>query len=156
MLVLMAALLRVARPALASGGGGGRSGQVALVAAFRALVDQHYRSHRPLDAYLTELRTSSSTLRAACLAVTGRPAIGLIQDRLMTEAKRLILYSGRTIAAVAYELGFEDPAYFSRFFHRQSGEAPRAWRQRLMTDWPVADTASLEPPDPLAAAVSDA
>ncbi|MEE3624196.1 helix-turn-helix domain-containing protein [Nitrospirillum sp. BR 11752] len=124
MLVLMAALLRVARPALASGGGGGRSGQVALVAAFRALVDLHYRSHRPLDAYLTELRTSSSTLRAACLAVTGRPAIGLIQDRLMTEAKRLILYSGRTIAAVAYELGFEDPAYFSRFFQRQSGESP--------------------------------
>ncbi|WP_044562787.1 helix-turn-helix domain-containing protein [Azospirillum sp. B4] len=156
MLVLLAAMLRVVRPAAdLSPGVGGRSGQVALVAAFRALVERHYRGHRPLDDYLTELRTSSSTLRAACLAVTGRPAIGLIQDRLMTEAKRLILYSGQTIAAVAYDLGFEDPAYFSRFFHKQSGEAPRAWRQRLMADWRVADTASLEPPDPLAAVVGD-
>ncbi|MBB6250963.1 helix-turn-helix domain-containing protein [Nitrospirillum iridis] len=156
MLVLMAAMLRVVLPAAASNAGtGGRSGQVALVAAFRSLVERHYRSHRPLDAYLSELRTSSSTLRAACLAVTGRPAIGLIQDRLMTEAKRLILYSGQTIAAIAYDLGFEDPAYFSRFFHKQSGEAPRVWRRRLMADWPVADTASLEPPDPLAAVVDD-
>ncbi|ASG23912.1 helix-turn-helix domain-containing protein [Nitrospirillum viridazoti] len=156
MLLLLAAMLRVARPPEAmSTAAGGRSGQVALVAAFRALVERHYRSHRPLDAYLTELRTSSSTLRAACLAVTGRPAIGLIQDRLMTEAKRLILYSGQTIAAVAYELGFEDPAYFSRFFNKQSGEAPRVWRRRLMAEWPVADTSSLEPPDPLASPIAD-
>jgi AraC family transcriptional activator of pobA len=46
----------------------------------------------------------------------------------MVEAKRLLLYTGMTVAEVGYDLGFEDPAYFTRFFAEREGRAPSAFR----------------------------
>jgi AraC family transcriptional regulator, transcriptional activator of pobA len=67
-------------------------------------------------------------LRTACAKVAGRAPLGLIQDRLLVEAKRLLLYSNMTVAEVAFRLGFDDPAYFSRFFTSHAGVSPRGFR----------------------------
>jgi AraC family transcriptional activator of pobA len=48
---------------------------------------------------------------------------------LVLEAKRLLLYSTATVAECGYALGFDDPAYFSRFFKAASGHSPRAFRK---------------------------
>ena len=53
----------------------------------------------------------------------------LLQDRLLLEAKRLMLYSNMTVAEAAYYLGFDDPAYFSRFFVRGCKVSPRQFRR---------------------------
>jgi AraC family transcriptional activator of pobA len=64
------------------------------------------------------------------LDVTGKPPTRLVHDRLLLEAKRSLTYTNMTIAETAYDLGFTDPAYFSRFFSERVGESPAAFRRR--------------------------
>ena len=73
---------------------------------------------------------TESGLNRLCLAATGRPAFDLVQERLMLEARRKLRYIPLPVANIAYELGFADPGYFSRFFRRHAGESPAQWRRR--------------------------
>jgi len=100
----------------------------ALVARFRELIEAQYRSGEGVEAYADALSVTPKRLRTACLSAAGAPPLCLIQDRVTLEAKRALLYSNMTVAEVAYHLGFEDPAYFSRFFTKQAGRSPRVFR----------------------------
>ena len=60
----------------------------------------------------------------------GRTAGACVRDRLALEAKRLLLHTDMTAAEVADRLGFGDPAYFARFFRREAGSPPSAYRAR--------------------------
>jgi AraC family transcriptional activator of pobA len=51
-----------------------------------------------------------------------------VHERLTREACRRLLYVAAPANSLALELGFEDPAYFSRFFRRQTGLSPQKWR----------------------------
>jgi AraC family transcriptional activator of pobA len=101
-----------------------------IVARFRAAVEQQFRRNLPLDAYAKMLGVSPSRLRAACLKVAEQPPARMIRERRLLEARRMLLYSNVTIAETAYELGYDDPAYFSRVFTRNVGQPPRAFRKR--------------------------
>ena len=101
-----------------------------LVARFREAVEVNYRSTATMEDYAARLGVSATRLRRACLAGVGVPPIRLVQDRLLLEAKRVLIYSNMTVAETAYYLGFDDPAYFSRFFSQREGVSPRAFRQR--------------------------
>lgn len=105
-----------------------QGGHVTLVARFRELVEAHYREGLPMEAYARKLGVALPRLRAACMRVAGASPLRLVQDRLMLEAKRALLYSNMTIAEVGYHLGFEDPAYFSRFFAKAEGRSPKRYR----------------------------
>lgn len=104
--------------------------QATLVARFRELVERHYRENFPLERYAALLSVTQTQLRVACLKVAGQPPTQVIQKRLLLEAKRALLYSNMTVAEAAYYLGFNDPAYFSRFFSHATGSSPRAFRSR--------------------------
>lgn len=99
-----------------------------LVARFRELVEARYRSGDGVEAYAAALSVSPKRLRAACVRAAGVPPLQILQDRVVLEAKRLMLYSNMTVAEVGYYLGFADPAYFSRFFAKACGAPPRAFR----------------------------
>ncbi len=101
-----------------------------LVARFRRLIEQQFRRHIPLLQYAGALRTSESKLRRACIAITGQSPVELLHLRLLVEAERQLRYTSMPITQVAYHLGFDDPAYFSRFFSRRMGLSPRAFRAR--------------------------
>lgn len=124
--ILVEALRRLVRGEAASPAVQG--GYVTLVARFRELVEAHYRQGLPMDAYARRLGVTVARLRAACLRAAGASPLRLVQDRLLLEAKRALLYSNMTIAEVAYHLGFEDPAYFSRFFAKTEGVSPKRYR----------------------------
>lgn len=100
-----------------------------LVARFREQVEQRFRQHSTLAEYAALLQTSESRLRRACLALTGQSPVDLVHLRLLLEAERQLRYTSMSVTQVAYHLGFEDPAYFSRFFTRRMGMSPRAFRQ---------------------------
>ena len=102
--------------------------QARLVARYRALVESHFREGRSLDFYAERLGCTVSRLRTACLKVAGVAPLRLAHDRMLLEAKRALIYSNMTIAEVGYHLGFEDPAYFSRFFSKAEGSSPRRYR----------------------------
>ncbi len=101
-----------------------------LVARFSEMVERRFRNNQSVAAYATALHVSESRLRSACLALTGQSPIQLIHARLLLEAKRRLHYTDGPVSEIAYALGFEDPAYFTRFFTRRAGLSPRAFRQR--------------------------
>lgn len=101
-----------------------------LVARFREQVEQRFRQHAGLTEYAALLQTSESRLRRACLAVTGQSPVDLVHLRLLLEAERQLRYTSMPVTQVAYYLGFEDPAYFSRFFAHRMGMSPRVFRDR--------------------------
>ena len=53
----------------------------------------------------------------------------MVHDRLVLEAKRQLAFSNRNVKEICYELGFEDPAYFSRFFRNHTGTSPHEFRE---------------------------
>lgn len=97
---------------------------------FQGLVEQHYREHRPLDWYASQLGLSVAHLNSLCRRLAGQSGLQLIHQRLMLEAKRNLVYTSMTIAQVADSLGFSEAAYFSRFFRRGSGLSPKDFRNQ--------------------------
>ncbi|WP_286237867.1 helix-turn-helix domain-containing protein [Neptuniibacter halophilus] len=94
------------------------------------LIEQHYREHRPASWYAEQLNTTPMGLSRACNAVSGKKVSELLQDRLVLEAQRYLIYTAAPASLIAYDLGFQDPAYFSRFFKRRVGLSPGAFRKQ--------------------------
>ena len=72
---------------------------------------------------------SQRTLTRACIAATGCTAKQIIDDRILLEAQRLLIDGNTPISSVAREMGFTEPANFTRFFHRLTGDNPATWLQ---------------------------
>ncbi len=102
--------------------------EAALLRRFRQLVEARFREHLPLAAYAKALGISDDRLHAVTSRASGIPPKEIVQRRLALEAKRHLLYTSMTVKEIAYDLGFHDPAYFSRFFARRAGLAPSAYR----------------------------
>ena len=102
-----------------------------LLTRFETLVDAHLLDHWSVADYARALAVSAPHLSRVTRRATGKPASGLIEDRLIREARRNLVYTNLPISRIAYALGFEDPAYFTRVFTRATGTSPRAFRQRL-------------------------
>ncbi|MFN0163799.1 MAG: helix-turn-helix domain-containing protein [Burkholderiales bacterium] len=103
----------------------------ALTHRFRSLIELHFRRERSLDFYAVSLGVTPDHLSRVCRATTGMSALALLHERLMLEARRQLAHSTATAASISADLGFDDPAYFSRFFSRAAGVAPRAYRARV-------------------------
>lgn len=97
---------------------------------FRALVDVRYREQWSVAQYATKLKMTESRLNRLCLRLGGKSAFETIQQRLILEARRKLTYVPASVSSVAYELGFQDPAYFSRVFKRHTGMTPMQFRQQ--------------------------
>jgi AraC family transcriptional activator of pobA len=112
-----------------------------LVQRYRALLELQFRRHRPVSFYAEGLHVSADHLSRACRAVTGLSALDLMHDRVLLEARRLLAYTPAAVADIAADLGFDDAAYFSRFFTRRAGQSPSAFRrlgERGLADAPAA------------------
>lgn len=103
----------------------------AIAMRYRDLVEAHFLDWRRIEAYAEALGVTPARLNAACKARLGTTASGFLHDRIVTEAKRWLIYTGMTVAEIGYALGFEDPAYFSRFFARRTGTAPGRLREEI-------------------------
>ena len=100
-----------------------------LLNDFRHLVELKFIEHRSLSAYAEQLSTSVATLNRHCRKHLNLSAQELVHQRLNQEAKRRLSFTQRTLEQLATELGFEDPAYFSRFFKRINGQTPSQFRR---------------------------
>lgn len=109
-----------------SGPGASRRSQ--QMVHFRELVDMHFRQHLGVRDYAEQLGMTQTTLARACLDQLGMTPMTLINSRLVLEAKRELAYSALSVKQIAHELGFNDVAYFSRFFRKQMGMTPGEYR----------------------------
>ena len=99
-----------------------------LVQRFKMLLEQHVRQQQRLRYYAEKLGVTADHLSRVCRAPTGASALDLLHERLILEARRLLAYTPNPVSAVAFELGFDDPAYFSRFFSKLVGQSPSGYR----------------------------
>ena len=100
-----------------------------LLARLRPMIDERFSQHWPVERYAAALGVTSGRLNAACRRVTGLSTLQLVHARLMLEARRSLIYTSHGMAEIGYALGFEDPAYFSRFFTKREGRSPQAFRR---------------------------
>jgi AraC family transcriptional activator of pobA len=107
-----------------------------LFSRFRGLVEVHYAQHWTVAQYAGQLHTTESTLNRVVREVAGCSAFELVQDRLVLEARRKLTYIAAPVSRLAYELGFQDPAYFCRFFRKRTGMTPSAFRRRRARENP--------------------
>ena len=98
---------------------------------FNELIEAHYQQHWPLSRYAEGIGVTEARLNDVCRRIADLPSKRLIMERLIQEAKRLLLFTGGSANEICYQLGFKDPAYFSRFFQRQVHLTPGEYRQRL-------------------------
>jgi AraC-like DNA-binding protein len=95
--------------------------QLDIVRQFNAHVEEHYKEKRLVSEYAELLNKSPKTLANLFRLYNEKSPLQIIFDRIMLEAKRLLLYTDLSAKEISYELGFEDQAHFSRFFKKQAG-----------------------------------
>lgn len=96
---------------------------------FREHVERHFRRQDGIDEIARTLGMSRGQLYALTMQAVGKSPLRILHERRMIECKRELTYSSQPIGQIAYELGFTDEAYFSRFFTRHAGMSPSAFRK---------------------------
>jgi AraC family transcriptional activator of pobA len=102
----------------------------ATVAQLRALVDEFFRKERLLAFYAEKLGMTVDRLNDHVKRSTGVTAGHLIRQRVLTEAKRQLVFTTQPIHDIAQELAFADPSHFARFFRKQTGTTPHEFRDQ--------------------------
>ncbi len=123
-------LVRCAR--LFPTGESGESGAPARITQkFLGLLGGPRPASRLVQDYAASLGITSHRLIECVRSSTGRTPGDLIDERVMLEARRLLLHTDRTMAEIAYELDFKDPSHFGHFFKRHAGCTPGEARKRF-------------------------
>ncbi|GLR09359.1 4-hydroxyphenylacetate catabolism regulatory protein HpaA [Mixta theicola] len=108
----------------------GVRGEMQVFQQFNHLIDNNFRQHMTVPDYAQRLGISESRLTELCRRFANQSPKRLIFARLLREAKRQLLYSAQSVNQISYGLGYKDPAYFARFFHRMAGCSPSQFRSR--------------------------
>jgi AraC family transcriptional regulator, transcriptional activator of pobA len=102
-----------------------------LFRRFEALLERHHLERWSVADYANALSVTPTHLNRITRAATGDTASHLILNRLIREARRNLVYTNLPVSTIAYALGFEDPAYFSRVYAAATGLSPRTFRAQL-------------------------
>lgn len=104
--------------------------QLIVLRNFERLIEEHFREKRLPRDYAELLFITPNHLNALVNSAIGKPAGELIRDRVVLEAKRLLVNSDFNISQIAAALNFEDNAYFTRFFKKYTGVSPEVFREK--------------------------
>lgn len=96
--------------------------------AFIEFLTREGAQKQTVSYYADKLNTTPQNLNAACQRATGRPALDILHDYVLNEAKRLLLYTDKKSSEIAYLLNFNDPSHFVKFFKRNLGKTPKDFR----------------------------
>lgn len=102
-----------------------------LAERLRKFIDTHYRDNWTIAQYVSALGSTPHLLDKAARTSFGKPVKHFILERRLLEAKRLLKFTIRSSEDIAAELGFDDPAYFSREFKKHKSVAPGTWRKAI-------------------------
>lgn len=108
-----------------------------MVRQFKQLVSEHFLAKQSVQDYAGRMGISASHLRDTIKAVTGHTPGHIIRGKLILEAKRLLAHSNLTVAEIGYELNFDDSSYFGRFFKRETGMSPAAFRRQIREQYKI-------------------
>lgn len=103
--------------------------QQTLLKKFVQLVNNYYLEKRTIEEYAELLFITPNHLSQSIKAASGKNALAFINERIIAEARTLILYTDFDMAQVAWQLNFSDPANFGKFFKRHTGQTPLEYRK---------------------------
>ncbi len=103
----------------------------ALFLKFLDLVRADFNHNDSLDHFAGKLGTTEQKLNEQAKLHAGKTAQMVFHGLIASEAKRLLIYENLTIKEIAFQLGFNDPFYFSNFFKKHTGLSPSAFRDAL-------------------------
>jgi AraC family transcriptional activator of pobA len=128
---LSAALIGLVARELAGASRGGSAADSGLFRRFEALLEGHYAERWSVSDYAQALSVTPTHLNRVTRAATGDTASHLILNRTVREARRHLVYTNLPVSTIAYALGFDDPAYFSRVYAAATGRSPQAFRAQI-------------------------
>lgn len=99
--------------------------------AFRDAIESGLGTSRDARDHIRRTGYSERTVIRACQQARGLTAKGVLDDRIMLEARRLLLHTDSSISAIAARLGFHDPSNFNKFFARLDGAMPSTFRSAM-------------------------
>jgi len=114
-----------------SAGTSGQPGWRTNFRRFRSLLERDFASRHQVQHYAQTLGMSDKTLSRVCLTATGLPAKKMIHQRLALEAKRLLAHTVTSVQGIGQELGFDEASNFVKFFRKETGMTPLAFRLHM-------------------------
>ncbi|GAA4326681.1 helix-turn-helix domain-containing protein [Mucilaginibacter gynuensis] len=99
---------------------------------FTQLVEAHYKEKHTVADYADLMLVAPKTLTHKFKRMNLPPPNEVIKNRIILEAKRLLVHTSMTAKEIAYELGYDDPAYFSRLFYIKTGDSPSAFKTKFL------------------------
>jgi AraC family transcriptional regulator, 4-hydroxyphenylacetate 3-monooxygenase operon regulatory protein len=104
--------------------------QVDTIRTFNILVEEHYKQLKQVAAYAALLNKSPKTLANLFAAYNQQTPLQIIHGRILIESKRLLFFTQKTTKEIAFELGFDDPAHFGKFFKNLTGYPPTEFKEK--------------------------
>jgi len=99
-------------------------------AAFEKLVETHYADEKAPEQYAQWMNMTAKHLNRINKTIVNKTTSEVITERVLLEAKRMLIYSGNSFNEIAFALGYDDYAYFSRLFKKNTGETPTAFLRK--------------------------
>lgn len=100
-----------------------------LFFSFLSLLQENFRAERDANWYAKSLGCSYRTLCRVCRSASGKTPKTLHDERVFTEARRMLAFSDDAVYAIAEELGFTESTNFVKFFQRMSNDTPESFRR---------------------------
>lgn len=104
-----------------------------IVKNFKTIVEEQYSKWHQVKKYADKLNVTPNYLNEVIKSTLGISAKDFIQNRLVLEAKRLIIFTDKSSKEIGYDLGFEDPSHFSKFIKSQAGQSLQDFKKSVVS-----------------------
>ena len=104
-----------------------------IVRRYNIAVENHYKSKHQVQDYADMLSKSPKTLSNLFALYNHKSPLQIIHERITLEAKRLLIFTEKPTKEIAFELGFEEVAHFSRLFKKVVGNSPTEFKEKHFT-----------------------
>ena len=111
-----------------------RSKQQDLYYKYLQLVNRFFAQYRSIEEYAAILNVTPNYLSSIVKLVSGQSTKSYLDERVVTESKNLLAYTTLTVSQIASDLHFSEPTHFIRFFKKEPGLTPSAFRQRRLNN----------------------
>lgn len=108
--------------------------QKGYVLLFMDLLELHFKEQQPISFYADKIAITNKVLNNAVQKVRGKTPKQIIAERIVLEAKRLLVYSTDSIKVIGFALGFKEPTNFVKFFKNNCGMPPAFFRDNYRVD----------------------